>query len=316
MSQSGNDAHLGENTLLYNGAGRVFLARVGRTPEEPAIVRFDLIMPIDNVTVGAVSRTIRMLTQLYRGFNIHLRIAYEDVVDELKSAHDGLAGRRRPDDTGLMRLVNRALNFSVAVRLYEEHVMSEVHRRWGKGSTQTDAVRQLFAQTFDRSFGYRVLYALRNPLVHSSEQIIGCTWLAQLDDPQDNTSTETNVQVALHVEREAFARSDARAATRHEVAQLLKNPDFLALADDALVHIEELNQALEPFLYPDIDDAVADLWHLTREHFPTASQTPHFVTVEDGPELTGDLQIQPILWDYVVRRGAAALLRRGAKVGS
>jgi len=132
MSQSGNDAHLGENTLLYNGAGRVFLARVGRTPEEPAIVRFDLIMPIDSVTVGAVSRTIRMLTQLYRGFNIHLRIAYEDVVDELKSAHDGLAGRRRPDDTGLMRLVNRALNFSVAVRLYEEHVMSEVHRRWGK----------------------------------------------------------------------------------------------------------------------------------------------------------------------------------------
>lgn len=61
MSQSGNDAHLGENTLLYNGAGRVFLARVGRTPEEPAIVRFDLIMPIDNVA-GTAHKMLAVLT--------------------------------------------------------------------------------------------------------------------------------------------------------------------------------------------------------------------------------------------------------------
>lgn len=281
-----------------------FIARVEHDPGDWSASRLSMLTRIDDTTWDGVNRAVELLGQVYRGFNIHLRIAYDDLEEEIRIARTGLLATSGLDDTAKMRLINRALNMSVAVRLYQEHAMSEIHRKWGVRSEQADAAKRLFSTAFDRSFGYRVLHALRNALVHTAEQLITLSFSIWLDDPSKEDSTKS-ASVTLGISRLAFASTDVRAATRREVSGLTEDPDVLTLAAEALAEVELLNPALEPLLYPNIDDSVVLVWQTARAHFPTTSQAPTFVTLDTNANPISILRMPPVFWDYIVRRASA-----------
>lgn len=286
-----------------------FLARLEKDSAQNPAVQLNMLERIDETTWKGVSSALELILQAYRGFNIHLRIAYDDLVEELSLAHEGLLESNALDDTTLMRLINRALHMAVALRLYEEHVMSDIHRRWGATSDQTAAAKRLFSGAFDQSFGYRVLYALRNALVHTAEQLVTCHFAKWLDDPESDVPV-TEVRVTLGLSRSAFARTDVRAATRKEVSALDEDPDILALAEEALAQVEILNSTLEPYLYPDMDQAVVLIWETARTHFPSTSQAPSFVAMDGEAHPTTLLPVRPVFWDYIVRRASAVETNR------
>lgn len=272
-----------------------------------------LLTRIDETTAKGVSRAVQLLSQVYRGFNIHLRIAYDDLEEELRTARRELLATSGLDETSKMRLVNRALHLSVAVRLYEEHSMSEIHRRWGRTSAQAAAARRLFSIAFDRSFGYRVLYALRNALVHTAEELLTLSFRVWLDGPAKDDSTKS-ASATIGLSRSAFAAADLRAATRKEVLALSEDPDVLTLAGEALAELELLNAALEPYLHPDLDDAVLLVWKTAQVHFPTVSQAPTVVVLDSQAKPISFLSVPPVFWDYIVRRASAVEATRAASL--
>lgn len=210
-----------------------------------------------------------------------------------------------------MRLVSRALQLSIAMRLYEDHSMSEIHRTWARTSTQADAARELFSIAFDRSFGNGVLYALRNAVVHAAEELITLAFSIWLNDPTMDDSTNS-ASIALGLSRSAFAGTDVRVATRREVSALSEDPDVLGLAGEALTEIELLNVALEPYLDPDPSDAVLLVWESAQAHFPTVSQAPTFVVLDSQAQPICLLSAPLVFWDYIVRRASAVEATRAA----
>lgn len=293
---------------------RYFLARVTPSAEKPDVTDFVLLQPrLSEEQWHTAQQAIGTLSDLYRGFNIHLRIAFDDFEEEVAAFTGMLAAQQHPDETSKMRIVNKALIFSVALRMYEEHVVSSVSRRWGKDSDEIASCKRSFSEVFDRSFAYRVVYALRNALVHSEVDLVTLNWSMALKDPDDSDSgVDTQVRVGLS--RERFAMTDTRAVTRREVAALSADPDLLELSRDVLMEVEQLNVELEPIAYPDVEEATLFLWELTKEHFPDQQIAPVLVSLKDGakPDLDGMLPIRPVFWDYIVRRGGHALAQRGS----
>ncbi|MFV4912348.1 hypothetical protein PFZ49_01980 [Microbacterium lacticum] len=247
-----------------------------------------------------------VVEKVRRGFNVHLRIAFEDFDDEVRSFRQSLLEAPNPDSTLKLRLVNKALVFSVALRMYEEHVRSAVSRHWGKNSEEVRFCGEAFSEVFDQSFAYRVVHALRNALVHSDAELVTVRFATYLTDP-DAADSGSASEVVVGLSRDRFAQTDVRAATRREVSALDSDPDLLDLSREALLAVETLDVKLEHVLHPEVDRATALLWALAKDHFPDTAQAPVFMEVNREVTPVGYLSVPPIIWDYIVRRGAHAL---------
>jgi len=289
---------------------RYFLTRITQNPEKSDTSDVIVLQPpLTAEQWEEAERAMDILGESYRGFNIHLRIALDDFEEEISSFKQMLLEAPTPDETSKTRLVNKALVFSVALKMYEEHITSVVTRRWGKGAEEIEACKRAFSAVFDRSLAYRVVYALRNALVHSVVDVVTANYTVRLTNPSDPDSGVTS-EVVVGVSREKFAATDVRAATRREVSELSSDPDLLQLSRDALMEVESLNVELEPVVHPDVEDATVFLWSITREHFPNCDHAPVLMALNRKAEPKSILPIPPVYWDYILRRGGQALALR------
>lgn len=274
-----------------------FLARMVKVE---GVASFTLLDRITYEELEAAKDAVSVLVKLYRGFNIYLRIAFDDLTEELANASEMLLQASQLDDTAEMRLIHRVINFSVALRMYNEHAVGIVSSKWGKSSVELRECEQAFSEAFDRSLGYRVTYALRNALVHSKEQLIGLNYSSYLLDP-DSPGSEGGSKVHLTLIREVFAEADVRAQTRAEVAGLGDDPDLVKLFEDALIEIEKLNDQISPLLFPELKEATSALFRLAGETFPTGEEPPVFLEVDGDFRMIGYMSVREVFWDFVLQ---------------
>jgi hypothetical protein len=199
------------------------LARVVNHEDGTAIHQ---VKSLTRAEYESVSGASNLLTELFRGFNIYVRISLDNLEEEIVAGNRRLSAESKLDYTDKSRLLYMALCVSVAIKMYEEHVHSGINRRWGKESIQSKEARRLFSLTFDDSLEYRVMYALRNALAHSSTEVLNLKYSGRLSDPNDGSSDPvTSIKIGLS--RTAFANADVRAETKREVARLAEDPDLL-----------------------------------------------------------------------------------------
>ena len=173
-----------------------------------------------------------------RGFDDYLRRAMDDLrktVAELliKLADINFA---RQSELWVPDIKYRVLNVSAGLRMYEEYVEAEVGRHWTENSPQWESMKDVFHDLYDGSLSYRIVYYLRNALVHGAGSLTivkARTWL-ETDDGPEHAKAEFN----LFLSRSAFVKTvKAKAALRDEVANLASDPDLIGLCEQAYVDV-------------------------------------------------------------------------------
>ena len=109
----------------------------------------------------------------------------------------------------------RIVNYSTALKLYYEYVTAEVNRA-GDDDLKARVVAA-FSELYDRSFGYRLIYSLRNAFQHGVRGLVSLRMTARLADGSD---TERESEAHAHLEKDAFASGRGNAAVRQQVREL------------------------------------------------------------------------------------------------
>ncbi len=99
---------------------------------------------------------------------------------------------------GDLHLLNRRLgNLLTMARVYVDHTSHDLNEIYGKASNTSDALKQAFRGCYERSFGYRVMEALRNHMQHHSFPIGGISLPSQWMG--DVTSDKSRLRTRVHV---------------------------------------------------------------------------------------------------------------------
>jgi hypothetical protein len=273
------------------------LARVVNHEDGTAIHQ---VKSLSRAEYESVSEASNLLTELFRGFNIYVRISLDNLEEEIVAGNRRLSAESKLDYTDKSRLLYMALCVSVAIKMYEEHVHSGINRRWGKESIQSKEARRLFSLTFDDSLEYRVMYALRNALAHSSTEVLNLKYSGRLSDPND-CSSDPVTSIKIGLSRTAFANADVRAETKREVARLAEDPDLLEYSRAAVAQVELLNTSLQRYIHPDVEGALRSIWATVKPDFESASVPPMFFVHEGDGIPTEWLQLPDAQWHLVTR---------------
>lgn len=119
-----------------------------------------------------------------------------------------------PDEWLAPLVEYRILNYSTALKLYHEHVTAQVNRTGDDDLTAR--VTDAFSELYDRSFGYRLIYSMRNAFQHGVRGLVSLRMTARLVAGSD---TERESEAHANLEKVAFAASRGNAAVRQQVRE-------------------------------------------------------------------------------------------------
>ena len=172
-----------------------------------------------------------------------LNRSVQEVQADAEKGINAESGYRADDE-----LQYRVLNVCTAVRMFEEHVNADINRKFGKDSEQGMQARKLFNRIYDASFAYRLLYQLRNAIVHGSRGLMAMHIELYLDESVTPPLPRGELRVDL--DREAFNRQKIQAALRSEVMSSDAAPNLLRLCNEVLPTMEDLAMRLTEVLQP------------------------------------------------------------------
>lgn len=219
-----------------------------------------------------VSKALGTVTKLLKRSRSPVEIAYSDLseyVSSLTRQAVDLAVLRRTE-AWLPELQYRFVALSAALRMYDEATMADARRVSDTTATQMKAV---FSDVYDRSLAYRVVYALRNLLVHGAGQMLGVkarTWIDEAEQKQ--------AHLTLTLRRDVFVKSKANAPVRAEIAGLTTSPDLLAFSDKAVAGVREVEEVAQHLLHPTRNASVDLLYKYVLELHRLGGGSPRFHT--------------------------------------
>jgi hypothetical protein len=223
-------------------------------------ITYKLVRPLKAGELEELDKAIRSVTNIVQGFMVYVSQAMNDLSESIQRIFSEHASMSGDVNSRRIELEYRMLNVCAAIRMYEEHTYSEIDRRYGQNSSQREAAKLVFTQTYDKSQEYRILYYLRNAMTHGSRNLISFTFSATANPGEDN-----KFDLRLPLQRDKFYASNAKAAVRQEVQALPEDPDTLSMCFSVLAAMTDLNQQLMPILEPDLMDHVVTLAHLINE---------------------------------------------------
>jgi hypothetical protein len=202
----------------------------------------------------------------------------------------------------------RIINYSTALKLYHEYVTAQVNRT---GDDDLKAqVAAAFSETYDRSFGYRLIYSMRNAFQHGVRGLVSLRMTARLADGSDAARES---EAYAYVEKDAFAASRANAAVRRHVLELARDIDLFKLGEDAFAEVQMLHARLAPLLHPGAPVAAQLLMQYIEE---LGGERPHFHEYVRGLPTRGILGTRSLDrggFDYVARQaGKRVIYEEGA----
>ncbi|MGI8416163.1 MAG: hypothetical protein ACR2P2_08140 [Nakamurella sp.] len=218
----------------------------------PGEVNWIQIRELSETEWSEVIAAHNVVYRLTRGLDGFPAFAWGD----LQNAHAELLRQLKADtypNEWMAPLIEyRILNLSTALKMYHEHVCAQVNRTGDDGLKQR--ISETFSELYDRSFGYRLLYSMRNAFQHGVRGLVRLEMTARLADGSD---TERESEALFNLDKTAFAASRANGTVRREVAAMPDDTaiDLFELGSEAFDEIEALHARLSPLLYPGAPDA-------------------------------------------------------------
>jgi hypothetical protein len=139
----------------------------------------------------------------------------------------------------------RIVNFSTVLKLYHVHITAQVNRT-GDADLKSEAATA-FSQLYDRSFGYRLIYSMRNAFQHEGRDLFTLRMTTRRADGSD---TERESEARAHHNKDAFTATSANAAVRKQVREIDEAIDLFGLGEEAFTGVQELHSRLVPMLHP------------------------------------------------------------------
>jgi hypothetical protein len=240
-------------------------------------VVFDMVRELTKEEFDEAGEAIKVVSSVLEGFDNNLNRSYLDLSTSLERLTSTFSSNDAMQDVPnwLPELQHRITNFSVALVMHQGYVVSEVGHLYGQHSAELDAAKRIFADLFDGSISYRIVYGFRNAVVHSSRQLMTTRAAARLVvDPDGNERVETDL--AIRLIREAFAKTKPNTKRRDEVLGLPEDPDLLKAFRVAWAETTAAQSSLNAYLYPHRERAVQALWNYLVEVAALGGYGPHF----------------------------------------
>lgn len=231
---------------------------------------------------------------------------------DLRNARDELLrqlrDQTRPSEWMAQLIEYRIINYSTALKLYHEYVSAQVKRT--ADDDVKGQVEAAFSETYDRSFGYRLMYTMRNAFQHGVRGLVSLRMTARLAAGSD---TERELEAYAHLEKVAFAASRANAAVRRQVREVDDDIDLFELGEEASAEVRALHARLTPLLHPGAPAAAQLLMQYIEE---LGGERPHFHMYVRGLPTRGLLEtrsLDRVGFDYVARQaGKRVIYEAGA----
>jgi hypothetical protein len=269
----------------------------------PHKVNFIPVRKLTSSEYEAAGTAIQIVSDAMRGFDDYLRRAMEDlrmtVADLLIKLTD--INFARQSELWVPDIKYRVLNVSAGLRMYEEYVEAEVARLWTNNSVQWKLMKDIFHDLYDGSLPYRIIYYLRNALVHGAGSLTTAKARAWLET-EDGTEY-AKAEFSLLLSRSAFMKTvKARAALRDEIANLASDPDLIELCERAYVDLTNEKARLFPLVHPEVAAAAGLLFQYIVELQAVGGGGPHFHShaPSNGFEKLSQLAMTRSVFDYVI----------------
>jgi hypothetical protein len=176
--------------------------------------RIELLEKLTSEQAEKINESVKLIKSFHRGFTINVRIAFDDVQTEISEAEARLSSHIALTATNSCRPIYKALNMSIVIQLYVEHAKSFLDRTWGIDSEKRMKAEEIFHSIFDTYLAYRILYALRNPIVHTDLQLVTMKYSSKLVEVEGHPDTTEN-EVSLFLSREKIL--NVRCACSHSL---------------------------------------------------------------------------------------------------
>jgi hypothetical protein len=162
----------------------------------------------------------------------------------------------------------RILSYSTALNLYHEYVTAQVNRI---GDEELKArIVAAFSDSYDRSFGYRLIYSMRNAFQHGVRGLVSLQTTVRLARGSD---TERESKAQAHLAKDAFVASRSNAAVRQQVREIDGDIDLFELGEDAFAEVERRHACLNPLINPEAPAAARLLNQYIKQ---LGGERPHF----------------------------------------
>lgn len=219
-----------------------------------------------------------------------------------------LREQSRPDEWMGPLIEYRIVNYSTSLKLYHEYVKAQVNRTGG--DELKAGVAAAFSDVYDRSFGYRLIYSMRNAFQHGVRDLVTLRMTARLADGSD---TERESEAHALLKKDAFAVSRANAAVRQQVREMDQEIDLFELGAAAFAEIQTLHARVAPLLHPGAPAAARLLIQYIKE---LGGERAHFHEYIRGLPTTGILgttTLDRAGFDYVAQQaGGRAIYEEGS----
>jgi hypothetical protein len=269
----------------------------GYSQPEPRNIMFHPVRQLSDQEYLEAGLAVKTVLDVITGPNAFAEITRRDLTQTVQHLSAELG--RSIDVRGVERwgpeLEYRVLAVSAALRMHEEYALASAAKQ--RDEAVDIAVKQVFIDTYDRSLPYRIMYALRNALVHGSRSLTAIKLTGKLQ-PDETTS----MVLALTLSRSGFAATKARAPLRSEVSALTMDPELIELAAQALDDLATMRDSLEPLLYPEASDAAHLLFGYAREVNEAGFSGPHFHAHDEGNPLRNmtNIGMSEAIFNHVV----------------
>jgi hypothetical protein len=278
---------------------------------KPGEFRWTQIRELDDENWKRVLDAHGAVHRATRSFDSFLSFAWADLQNVREEVLRQLRSQSRPNEWMPPLVEYRILNFSAGLKMYHEHVDAEAARHGDQGLK--DEVARSFSDIYDRSFGYRLLYSMRNAFLHGARRITTLHMIARVTGA-DQPGREPEVRVLLDKER--FAAGKSNAAVRRQVREHDADIDLLDFSAEAFSEVEKLHRRLSPLLHPDAPVAAQLIGEHMRE---VGNERAHFHSYTRGfPFATlGTHTLDRLGFEYVVAQlGVEAVYEDGPPHGA
>jgi len=184
------------------------------------------------------------------------------------------------------------------LKLYQEYVTAQVNRT---GDSDLKAqVASAFSDLYDRNFGYRLIYSMRNAFQHGVRGLLSLQMTARLADGSD--MERVVAEAYAHLERDTFTASRANATVRQQVRGMDDDIDLFELGEEVFAEVQMLHARLTALLHPGAPAAAQLLIQYFEE---LGGERPHFHEYIRGLPTKGILgmtSLDRLGFDYVARQ--------------
>lgn len=235
---------------------------------KPGEVRWIELRELTTEEWDAAMEAHREIYAFTRGLDGFPSFAWGD----LRSVRDELLRQMREQDAPeewMMPLIEyRILNYSTSLKLYHEYVTAQVNRTDDeelKARVETE-----FSELYDRSFGYRLIYSMRNAFQHGVRGLMSLRATVRLVEGSD---TELESELHAYLIKDVFAAGRSNAAVRRQVRGMDEDIDLFELSEEVFSEIQALHTRLAPLLHPGAPAAAQLLIRYIKE---LGGDRPHF----------------------------------------